>query len=424
MSYTKITNEGMNFRQINDSVTANSPNPPTRNHTDSSQSYQWLRQFVGNYNPSWRDQVKRQIGATTSSNGTSFNVLSTPYISGIVNIINIHDPRTYRFYSVLGTPLLSLPSQISMQNTADNNTKNHAKARAITSFLNKAKSEISSFESGQDIAELHQTIESVIHPLASLKKYVASYFTSLKKVKNKYKSKVSLKKALADTYLEWTFGWNPLAADIADGIVGLSRFRFSSVPISAHAGETYSSFQQSTTTSLSDAAYKYDRRIRSRFTYRLKGVVNPYYSKQPRVLQELQLLPEDFLPTSWDLLPYSFVSDYFTNIGDIIRAFSFPSAAIRWCNSTDRDVTKTFIQYGGDPNYVQLLAGLLTDWSTTQEIFSTNFDVEYTIFIRNFVTPSSLMPPLVLTIPPLSSKPWENIAALLTGNAKRLSPFY
>jgi len=425
MTYSKVEHDSMNFHAFNDNATGSGPPQViSTQHSEAFGTLKFSNTFNGDYNPRWKDLVRAQLNATTPANGVKYLVHSNPYISAIINATNVNNGYITRFWSLLGSPLASLPQASDLTNGADANTQNHANARAISSFVNKAKSEISSFESGQDIAEIHQTLESIIHPMNSLRQHVLSYFSSLKKVKNKYKKAVSLKKALADTYLEWTFGWSPLAFDIADGIVGLSRKRFSSVPIEGSGKETYAGSWLSGATSVVDGAYGWKRQIRSQYQYKYKGVVNPYYSKQPRVLQELQLLPEDFLPTAWDLLPYSFVSDYFTNIGDIIRSYSFPSASIRWVNQTRRDTTRTIVHYARDLDNLANVLSPLSNWRWSNDVSGSNFDVEYVTFIRSAVGPGTLIAPLVLNIPPLSSKPWENIAALLTGNARRLSPFY
>jgi len=44
--------------------------------------------------------------------------------------------------------------------------------------------------------------------------------------------------------------------------------------------------------------------------------------------------PEEFVPTAWELIPYSFVVDYFTNVNDIINAWAYRSAGIEWLQYT------------------------------------------------------------------------------------------
>jgi hypothetical protein len=39
---------------------------------------------------------------------------------------------------------------------------------------------------------------------------------------------------------------------------------------------------------------------------------------------------EEFIPTAWELLPWSFLVDYFTNIGDLVEASVTSTAGLRW----------------------------------------------------------------------------------------------
>lgn len=46
----------------------------------------------------------------------------------------------------------------------------------------------------------------------------------------------------------------------------------------------------------------------------------------------------EFVPSLWELLPYSFVADYFGNIGDILNAISYSDIKLTYCCRTDRYV--------------------------------------------------------------------------------------
>jgi hypothetical protein len=53
--------------------------------------------------------------------------------------------------------------------------------------------------------------------------------------------------------------------------------------------------------------------------------------------EEAGLRFRDFVPALWEWIPYSFLVDYFTNIGDIIEAASFPKSDLAWCARTYRN---------------------------------------------------------------------------------------
>jgi hypothetical protein len=47
-------------------------------------------------------------------------------------------------------------------------------------------------------------------------------------------------------------------------------------------------------------------------------------------LRVFGLSPEEFVPTVWELLPWSFLVDYFTNIGDILEAGATDTSTVAW----------------------------------------------------------------------------------------------
>jgi len=371
-------------------------------------TYVWFDDFVGVNNPSWKSQVKNLQGATTSADGSKTVFNSEPYISSFIQLSNGIS------YAMIGSPYHVLPS-LPIPG-ADINVVSRVVDSAYSQFLTKAKNQLSSFESGQDLGELKETIESILHPMKSLREHVLSYFSSVKKLKSRYKKASSLRKALADSYLEWTFGWKPLSADIADGIVGLGSTRLPNAPIDSFAKEKYDHTESEVDSSaLTSGGFVAHLTTTGVFSIRLKGLVNVYYTGlQPSLRQELRLLPEDFLPTAWDLLPYSFVVDYFTNVGDIINAVSFPRAAMRWCQQSSHD------ERHASQRYVDAV-----DHSSvgSRSLSSSNLEVSTTAFSRRSVNPADHIPEVHFSLP-LSMKPWENIAALIAGRTKPLIPLW
>jgi hypothetical protein len=429
-----VRQRGLPFRSDIYNINIDWPGGPVTSHSADSSTLQWADTFVGIQNPRWRAEIKNLISATTPASGRKYNV-SNPYADATIEFeIGSLATSNYRsrYQSYLGPPQRWIPSSGSLiPFNVDTNSLNHVTAQVNSKFVDRVKSAISSFQSGQDIIELHQTIESIIHPMKSLRAHVSTYFRDLKKIKDRFqkmrispaKRSVGLSKALADTYLEWTFGWNPLSADIAAGIVDLSRERLSSAAVHASGKILYKGSDGRYPVNGTTAYLTGHQVVTSEYSIRLKGSVDVYYSKQPRLLRELQLLPEDFVPTAWNVLPYSFVCDYFLNIGDIIDAASLPSAAVRWINRTTRDTTSYVVGFSQDQDRIKS-DFINLGWTVkNQELHCANFEVEIVNFNRDSMTPADLVPPLVIEIPPLSSKPWRNIVALIAGSQRLVTPF-
>jgi hypothetical protein len=61
--------------------------------------------------------------------------------------------------------------------------------------------------------------------------------------------------------------------------------------------------------------------------------------------EEFGFEPKDFAPAIWEGIPYSFLVDYFTNVGEIVNALSFPQSDVAWVartfhNDSIRDGTR------------------------------------------------------------------------------------
>lgn len=373
--------------------------------------------------PRWRDIIRNGGNATTNFSGTAFSDDFDSYTTATCDVQTIN-PSTrktgYYHYKFDGginsnTPpsILAVPSSIS----AD------VRNRCIRKFLDSIDSAQSSFEAGQDLGEYKETVRSIQHPLGPLKDKILSYLSSLEKVKRSRRKPESLAKTLADTYLEYHFGWQPLVNDVASAIADCGRFRFPTIPIRASAKATFSSVDSVDSNTF--LGVQFLRKVRTTSTYqvRYKGAVrvkNLLPDGRLPILQSLQLTPDKWLPTAWDLLPYSWMADYFINIGEVIRGFSALSSDIAWgCVTTRNRTTSQFAEWvpswpSFSPFVVQSMVHSCFGGSGSLWASSVN---------RSPFTSADLIPSLQFRLP-TSKYAFANMGAILIQRSRRLVPFF
>lgn len=393
----------------------------TNSVSGHSTSVQYVDSLSGSYNPGWKAQIRAGGDATTHLTGTKHTIDGSREYSykrdGHYTIRTNFDSS--KFYHEVGQADYSYPNPAWNDVPASLSTE--VRNRAIRKFLDSAKSVRSSFEAGQDLGEIKQTIESFRHPLQSLKVLTTEYFETLKKAKRRYHGP-GLHKVVSDSYLEYRFGWRPLALDIADAYSGLrDRLRMSeTAPCHGYAsGRAPISNFVGTSTYVDDNHVTQTTSTYVVYSYRIKGAIrlNLVDGKIP-VLQALQLQTlNDFAVTAWDLLPYSFVVDYFTNVGDIINALTFPFSDLTYCCGTQRlsMVTKQTM------NIVMIPPDAGAVYWDSQALNPANATLTTTLFDRSSLSSLDLVPKARISLP-VSSRPWENIGALLSSNIKSLVP--
>jgi hypothetical protein len=78
-------------------------------------------------------------------------------------------------------------------------------------------------------------------------------------------------------------------------------------------------------------------------------------------MKALGLDPVSFFPTLWELVPYSWAIDYFTNIGDLIYGASYGGCDVLWASTG----TKRFSRYNAKTG-VKLNSPAPAGWHLTQ----------------------------------------------------------
>jgi hypothetical protein len=428
--YHKLTNTS-SYWECNGTVdglnTLSSPDP-YHGVSHSSGVDLFTNSLNGELNPSWRSQIKAGANASTPASG-SITRCSRGSVDAFSKITRVDIPGAtiYENQFASGTPNLNF----SRINTAAADVQARVHNHLISKWVSQVQSIQSSFEAGQDLGEWKQTRDAMIRPLSSLQDHVLGYFDKLKKVRHGLSRnsgssrKVGIAKALNDAYLEWTFGWNPLVSDIAKAYVGLQtrNDRMALVPISVSAHEDYSATDDTEIVPLgpSNLSVQFSRKVKSTYTERIKGAIrNNLVNGQQPVADILQLAPRNFIPTVWDLLPYSFIVDYFLNIGNILQAYSMNFSDVAWGNFTTRTLTtsdyavlKIAVAIPGPPSYISSFGA-----SGGNSYFSC------VNFTRDVLKQDMLIPSLQFSLPLGSKKPWINMASLLFARVEKFVPFF
>lgn len=380
----------------------------------------WTNSLDGYKNPAWRTLVNTNKDATTPMTASRISIkanyldvsISTSDVSGF--------PQNYAVTEWKGYPIYSLPNSL----TPPQDVLDRVRNRAIRTFIQRANQARSTILGGQDLGEWKETVRAVTNPLGTLKRFILDHVAVSKKRLRRIKrsGSTSFQKVLADTYLEFTFGWNPLASDIGQA-VGALRTRYNNpdkVNISANASESFSSSNTMATLFQSN----YIRAVQSVLSYgtvqhRLKGCVLTDVTDGTRSVQQvLGLLPENFVPTVWELIPYSFVVDYFVNIGDIVNAYAFRRSNLSWGVETKR--TLSIKKYGSVSTYNNApIPDYYPKIRRLNYVRASGGDatLERKTVTRSPIAYVSLIPTVEFSLP-VSSKPWVNIGAILLSHLR------
>lgn len=421
-TYVKSTNVGYSSGM----TSVNSSQDPSGQYTfysatqDSISRISGVNSLNGVKNPYWKTQIARGQNATTNCSGTFYSFKTDFLTTGHFYRSPISSQsvtgREWYGHPPINLPVVGIPSGSVVTEITN---------RAIRKFLTSCSDARSSVEAGQDFGEWRETVESLVRPMHSMKSLLEGHYSRLTKAKKVHRGDTpSLKKALADSYLEFVFGWNPLAHDVIDAVKGLTDRERSmpQAPVSGGASKDFSGSNTPYNPTGLLSSVRCNKKSVSSYYVGFKGVIrlNLVNGRIP-VRDVLQLnTVQDFVCTAWDLLPYSFLVDYFVNIHDIFQAATFCYSDLIWAKKLVRsDTTETYVYTGSGPDPVSPPVGI----TTSRFCYGGNSEGRVTNFTRSVAVPSDLIPRVRFSIP-TSIKPWANIAALVLGGSLPLVPFF
>jgi hypothetical protein len=294
----------------------------------------WTDVHSGASNPGYRKQISAGVNATT------------PYFVDTRRVSNVRMSADSTVTRYNGSTIKVRWEQSGYLGPAGydplDSSTTLADITARQQFVARYRSRRTQFQAGVFLGELRETVEMIRNPAKALRDGIDSYYGAVKKRLRKSKNR---RRTIQDTWLEYSFGWAPLVNDVADAckLATADPFRvfekITSKGIDNDRSETYTASDGYATTQVNYQVSK-----KSQVIVRYKGAIRAQ-NQPPGFPEQLGLSWSNVLPTAWELIPYSFLVDYFTNVGAVIDGISTGTIGLAWgCRSQVQNAT---VEVGG-----------------------------------------------------------------------------
>lgn len=302
--------------------------------------------IAGYQNPSWRTQVRRHQLATTSCSGTHRSC-DPGYVETETRTTSTATGAwisTNQTYGALYTGNVNIVGATSQPATSVDNSALSLFYRRITEVSTRADGLVFLGELRRTVSQLRRPFRALIEGLVRRESRLHRRWERLlmhSTGRNRSIALRDLRRAASGTWLEAQFGLRPLVGDIERTASYLVQRQFEIgvqyYPVHAKAR---TASQSSLITSFSGGlSFPALRVTRTKKSVRYKGEVKVQVVESPVYFPDARRLGfsfSRFAPTLYELTPWSFLIDYFTNLGDVINAWSVPLCDVVWINKTVR----------------------------------------------------------------------------------------
>jgi hypothetical protein len=318
-----------------------------------SQVFSYQVSVSGGTNPKFKVAIKEGFNATTALDVSAQN-LEVKEGSAFARYYQVPTAKATAsldgLFPFSPAPSWSIPT---LNSTAE--------ARAVRAFYAKINDISHQFQGGVFLGEIGQTVNLIMNPLKGIARLTSTYLTKQRRLvakqqrarrKNRQSNAFgrqiafrgqSIKQQLSGNYLAWVFGVVPLMGDIEDlsktlarAVSDPPRVRFKAVG------------QAASTTNTNHGAAFTGAIALSRKTLTVTQSSVKYYGMYKAMDKESGIASQvakisalsgfdlrSFVPTVWNLIPFSFVADYIVNVGDLLEAAVTDTSVIRWVSRTE-----------------------------------------------------------------------------------------
>jgi len=355
VSYSKVTRHS--FKSINERTFK-------INNTTNVESFTGTQSYFGTKSGStggrWRQKITDQRQAGTVFDCDQYSLGRTFPCTGTYTGYDASPPTALPNSYSGSWAYASLPATINHLSTdaatAENKAlvKIHARITAVREAYNSAPF----------IAELKETLQMILRPASALRDSVTSH---LRHVQNKkahwlrnvprVKQREIFRRAVAGSYLEASFGWAPTISDVESGAEALARFmqevregRKASYQRLQGSGMHTNVIDLGRTTHWQNQWQELTLLNRWTTKRTVKYLVGHLDTWTVDSVGDLDHFLSTFGLKNWrnvalgvhEVIPYSWLVDYFSNVGDIVQVWATPTKGIQWIVRTERQFTTMY----------------------------------------------------------------------------------
>lgn len=288
--------------------------------------------------PGWRKLIARHQSATTGLVKVENRIISRPG-SGFTTVKHsTAGVANLTMYGYLSLPYATAP-------TLDWSSVQAAQDKATSIFLNKVHKINESGFSGQVFAaEFGKAVRQLRNPFYNLRGMLRQFLVNMAS-KKKDRSFMRLTTAqklsvIGGSWLEWSFGVVPTLNDIeealklVDSLGNQDRY----IKVRAVASEEISTSGQLLHDYGINSSTKFEvftKNLNENECLVVGEVHRPASMVSPMGFAEKARFDFlEFVPTVYELIPYSWLLDYVTNVGDVLNTLSIDRSTVVWNSRT------------------------------------------------------------------------------------------
>lgn len=378
----------------------------------------WYETKSGTNQPNWQ-QIIASGGDATSNYTVDRAVVARAVPLSMGYRLMAKEPPVWwngKYCSIHGFPIGNyLPMPATGVSTAN------AVARATAFHNNKLIELMAPFKGMTFVGELRSTLRMVKGRLSSLHGGVRKYQDDVRRrVRRSGRPDRVILNDISGLYLEATYGWTPLFKEL-ESLVGSLKTMDSKFKTIRGFGED-KAVVAPTSYNLS---WGNDLLGSFRRTYQAYTVTSALHVSHVNL--DLICPPEvyhtswstygfrlsEFIPTLWELTPYSFLLDYFQNGMDVVNGLFLETKAARY------SFLNTKVKAAKRWRFTPLPYTTSNYYSYPSPSGSSSGGLELIGERFTRTKNPSTVPPFTYGLPRFGSKPWLNMAALLANNTTK-----
>jgi hypothetical protein len=191
------------------------------------------------------------------------------------------------------------------------------------------------------------------HPFKVLRQAVASRPAAMIDIVRRARHRRAAERALADSWLEFSFGAVPLYNDIVDATKALASLYETPrrVTVTGKGGDELAYRSPSTLKTVGNSMYYtgwYTLQNNAVVNYKAGLATDLYCSVDADTLQKVEqvtdrlgLTANQFIPTLYEIMPWSFLIDYFSTLGVVVNAWASSGTKLAWVVRSEKVVNTT-----------------------------------------------------------------------------------